>query len=123
MVMRREGKPEPVTHEAIMSELVEMKRAAEERGAAINRRLDAGAKKFDQLEKAVQPLTDLITAMGGEAAFREIGEDAARGLAALAWLGKKVGKLAKWIAVVVAGCVAVGAAAKFLLFDFWRPMQ
>lgn len=121
--MRREGKPEAVSHHQIMAELVALKEAGEQRHIAIKRRLDAGAERFDQLEKAVQPLTDLITAMGGEAAFKEIGEDAARGLAALAWLGKKVGRLAKWIAVVVAGCVALAAAVKFALFDFWRSMQ
>lgn len=121
--MRREGKPEGVSHQQIMAQLVELKRESAKGRAEIHHRLDKSNERFARLEKAVKPMSDLIEAVGGEEQFTELAVDAARGLAAMAWVGSKLAKLAKWTTVMVAGALALGAAVKFFMFDFWRPVQ
>lgn len=113
-------KGEGVTHEAILDELRAVRQAGERGRAAINRRLDAGTERFDALENAVQPLTDVIKAMGGEEAFKDLAVDAARGLAALAWLGGKLGTGMRWLAAVAAGVGLLLAWIKWVFLDFWK---
>lgn len=100
---------EQVSHADIMAKL-----------DAIDGRLAAGDARFGRVEAAIQPLTDLIAAMGGEAQFRDLAVDAARGLAALAWLGGKAAKLAKWLALIAGGCAVLWAALKYMIYDMWR---
>lgn len=114
------GKSEGVTHEAIMDELRAVRQSGERGRAAINRRLDAGTERFEALESAVQPLTDVIEAMGGEAAFKDLAVDAARGLAALAWVGGKLGTGMRWLAAVAAGVALLLAWIKWVFIDFWK---
>lgn len=118
--MRRSEERETVSHAAIMAKLEAVQRTGEEGRAVIYQRLDAGVRRFETLEGAVQPLTDLIEAMGGKEQFKELAIDAARGLAALAWLGAKLGTFMRWLAAVAAGMALAVAFVKFVFGGFGK---
>ena len=137
MVTRRTPKPEAVTHEAIMARLEqgearfeEIDRRFDEFEAAMTKlqetvgRLSDAAAHFaesvQEMKRDVKPVSDLVEALGGEEQFQELAVDAARGLAALTWTGRKIGRVMKWAAVVVAGVTATAAAIKFTFFDMWK---
>lgn len=117
--MARSPRPE-VSHADIMAKLAELEASGIQGRAAINARLDDGTVRFEQVEAAVRPLNDLIEAMGGEAQFKKLAIDAARGLVAMAWLGSKLGNFMKWATIVLAGLTALYAAIKFIFVDMWR---
>jgi hypothetical protein len=131
--MARSPNPEAVTHEAIMAELVELRRSGERGRATLHKRLDAGAarfaaieqtsaERFEKVEKAVAPLSRVVEEVG-EKAFEDLMADALQGLKSLAWLGAKLGKLAKWAAVLITGATAFGAFVKFVFLESWKPLQ
>lgn len=109
MVTRRGAKPEAVTHEALMDRLDQ-----------IDARLSAGNRRFGEFELAIKPVSDLIEAVGGEEQFQELVIDAARGLASLAWLGRKLKRLLVLVTVIGGAITAVIGMAKVIFWDFGK---
>lgn len=116
----RRSKVETTSHDDIMEKLEEIEQAGVTGRAEIAERLDAGQERFAKIEQAVEPLSKLIEAMGGEEKFNDLAVDAARGLAALAWVGGKTTIVAKTLAILLAGALALYAMVRFVFFDMWR---
>jgi hypothetical protein len=86
----------------------------------IDARLVEGGAHFTRLDAAVKPITQLVEAVGGEEQFQKVVVEAARGLAALAVIGAGAAALGKWVAIIAGGFVAIGAAGKYLTWDWWQ---
>lgn len=131
MVMRREGKPEAVSHQQIMAELVELKRAGEQGRAAINERLDAGAVRFEQIErsngerfgeieKVTKPFAKLIEDAGGQESFAKLCTEVVDAMKSIAWFGRLLRRLLVAVTVVGGAATALAAMVKVFLWDFGK---
>lgn len=120
MVMRREGKPEAVSHQQIMAELVELKRAGEQGRAAINERLDAGGAKFDEIEKAIQPFIKLVDDAGGQESFAKLCTEVVDAMKSIAWFGRQARRVLVFVTVVGGAATALAAMVKVFLWDFGK---
>lgn len=125
--MSRAARPVPqqsgtasASHDDIMAKLGQIEQSAHTDRQRIDARLEDGNRRFEAVEKAILPFTQLIEAMGGEEQFKDLAFDAARGLAAIVWVGSKLARLMKWATAVLAGAGAIWLAARHVIVDLWR---